>query len=41
MIQQPLPPPPIGKTWRRLYTAVLLFLAFEVLIFHLFTRAFE
>ena len=35
------PPPPIGKTWPRLYTAVLLFLALQVLLFTLFTEAFR
>ena len=34
-------PPPIGKTWRRLYAAVLLFLAAQVLLFYVFTKAFE
>jgi hypothetical protein len=33
-------PPPIGRTWRRLYTAVLLALAVEVVLFYLFTRSF-
>lgn len=33
--------PPIGKTWPRLYTAVLLFLALQVVVFYLFTKAFE
>jgi hypothetical protein len=28
------------STWPRLYSAVLAFLAFEILIFYLFTRAF-
>jgi hypothetical protein len=32
--------PPIGKTWRRLYAAVLITLAAEVVIFYAFTRAF-
>ena len=30
--------PPILKTWRRLYTAVLLMLAAEVILFYVFTR---
>lgn len=30
--------PPILKTWRRLYTAVLLTLAAEVVLFYIFTR---
>jgi hypothetical protein len=36
----PIPPPPIARSWRRLYTAVLLFLALEVVVFYLFTKAF-
>lgn len=35
------PPPPVGKTWRRLYTYVLLFLAAQVIVFYIFTKAFE
>lgn len=35
------PPPPIGKTWRRLYAAVLINLAVLILIFYAFTKAFE
>jgi hypothetical protein len=34
------PPPPILRTWRRLYAAVLLTLAAEVILFYLFTRSF-
>ena len=34
-------PPPIGKTWQRLYAAVLITLAAEIALFYLFTRAFE
>ena len=33
-------PPPILKTWRRLYAAVLITLAFEVVLFYLLTRSF-
>ena len=33
--------PPIGKTWPRLYAAVLLFLALQVIVFYAFTRAFQ
>jgi hypothetical protein len=33
--------PPVGRTWRRLYTYVLLFLAAQVLVFYAFTKAFE
>jgi len=32
--------PPILGSWRRLYTAVLLALAAEVVLFYLFTRSF-
>lgn len=33
-------PPPMGRTWRRLYTAVLLFLVAEIVLFYVFTRVF-
>ena len=33
--------PPIGKTWPRLYAAVLIMLALEVVLFYVFTKAFE
>jgi hypothetical protein len=36
-----IPPPPILRSWRNLYTAVLLALAAEVALFYLFTRSFE
>ena len=35
------PNPPIGRTWPRLYAAVLLFLALQVVVFYVFTRAFQ
>lgn len=35
-----IPPPPILKTWRRLYTAVLLFLTLEIVLFYVLTRSF-
>ncbi len=35
------PPPPIGRTWNRLYGAVILTLALLVLAFHWFTKAFS
>jgi len=35
-----IPPPPIMKSWRRLYTAVLAALAAEIALFYLFTRWF-
>jgi hypothetical protein len=31
-------PPPILGTWPRLYTAVLLMLTLEVILFYIFTR---
>jgi hypothetical protein len=34
-------PPPIGKSWGRLYAAVILNLAFLIAIFYWFTKAFE
>lgn len=34
-------PPPIGKTWTRLYAVVLAALAAEVLLFYAFTKVFE
>lgn len=36
-----LEPPPIGRTWARLYTFVLLFLAFQIALFYLFTKVIE
>lgn len=35
------PPPPIGKTWNRIYAFVLIVLAIEVVIFYVFTKAFQ
>lgn len=34
-------PPPIGRTWNRLYAAVLINLAVLVLIFWVFTVSFR
>jgi hypothetical protein len=34
-------PPPILKTWPRLYSAVLLALVVEIVLFSLFTRSFH
>ncbi len=34
-------PPPILKTWPRLYAAVLLALAAEILLFTILTRSFH
>ena len=33
--------PPIFRTWRNLYTFVLLFLLAQIILYYLFTRAFE
>ena len=33
--------PPILKTWRRLYAAVLLTLAAEITLFYIVTRSFQ
>lgn len=33
--------PPVGKTWRRLYAFVIFFLALQVLLYYLFTKAVE
>jgi len=37
----PEEPPPVGRSWGRLYAIVLGALAIEVLIFYWFTRAFD
>ena len=29
------------KTWRRLYAAVLIFLAVQIVLYYAFTKAFE
>ncbi len=34
-------PPPIGKTWNRLYAAVLIELVLLVVFFYAFTKVFE
>jgi hypothetical protein len=34
-------PPPILGTWHRLYTAVLVYLAVLIVLFYVFTRAFN
>lgn len=33
--------PPVGRTWTRLYVFVILFLALQVLLYYVFTKAFE
>jgi hypothetical protein len=42
-MKDPMPdePPPILGAWRRLYTAVLLYLAALIGLFYLFTRIFQ
>jgi hypothetical protein len=34
-------PPPIGRSWRQLYAAVLITLCVLIAIFYAFTKAFE
>lgn len=34
-------PPPIGRTWNRLYAAVIIFLLAQIAVFYAFTKAFE
>jgi hypothetical protein len=34
-------PPPILGSWRRFYVVVLAYLAFLIVLFYLFTRAFD
>ncbi len=34
-------PPPIGRSWRVLYAAVVLNLALLILLFYAFTKAFS
>lgn len=34
-------PPPFLKTWKRVYTAVLLYLAALILAFYVFSRSFR
>lgn len=38
--QPPDQPPPFLATWRRLYMAVIAYLAVLILLFYAFTRAF-
>jgi hypothetical protein len=33
--------PPVLATWNRLYAAVILFLAFLIILFYLFTKAYQ
>ena len=43
LIEEPDPeaPPPFGGTWNRLYAIVLGELALLVILFYIFTKAFE
>lgn len=41
MTPQDIDPPPIGKTWTRLYIAVLVNLAVMIFLMYLFTKTFE
>lgn len=41
MPEPPIPPPPVGGSWRRLYIAELAFLAVLIAIFYFFTKVFE
>ncbi len=41
MTDEPNQPPPFLGTWRRLYAAVIVWLAALILFFYLFTRAFN
>jgi len=34
-------PPPFLRTWKRVYTAVLIYLALIILAFYLFARAWR
>jgi hypothetical protein len=34
-------PPPFLRTWRRVYIAVLIYLAGIIVVFYLFTRAYR
>lgn len=34
-------PPPFFGTWSRLYTAVIVYLVFLIILFYFFTKAFN
>ena len=34
-------PPPIGRSWTRLYAVVIAFLVLQIIVYWLFTRAFS
>ena len=39
--QVPDEPPPFLRTWRRVYTAILIYLLLLIAVFYLFTRAWQ
>ena len=39
--EMPDEPPPFLRTWRRVYAAVLLYLAVLIVVFYAFMRAFS
>jgi hypothetical protein len=39
--QEPDEPPPVLRTWRRVYIAVLIYLGALIAGFYLFTRAYR
>jgi hypothetical protein len=41
MPPEPDDPPPFLGTWRRVYTAILIYLAGTIAVFYLFTRAYR
>lgn len=41
MKDEPIGPPPFLGSWRRIYAAVIAWLAALILLFYLFTRAFN
>ncbi len=41
MPETPEPPPPIGKTWNRLYATVIAWLAVVIAILYVFTERFR
>ena len=41
MSPDPDEPPPFLGTWRRVYTAILIYLAATIAVFYFFTRAYR
>jgi hypothetical protein len=39
--QAPDEPPPFLRTWRRVYTAIFIYLAALIAVFYFFTRAYR